>query len=354
MSSDSFSLATVGLFASAAWTLFFAAVYVSSAPAAQRKLLLWPFAIFRFVVSTDLWWKKSTIDAALKLRREVRRKKIYFIRHAESQWNVLFNRGFGISFFPNLIQAIVEEVQLLPTGDSIFIDSALSTGGIAQSISLKNWIETMSSDPSGLFLKSGEPGKVAFCCSNLRRTASTAAIALSGRLLRFKDERIHALSCMQELTRNFDGVALAVSGNPPRPSPLERTLPELQPVVGEVFSRFEGVGNNGTQPLYGYDGLNRFNEWCKWCFDSPAARDKHTIVATGHSLWVREFMKTFLPCSNSHNIKKSKIVNCGVVSFDLVDCGDGEFAVDPNSIRSVVGGFEGKENGYGVEMEKLL
>ena len=346
---ESVDLLTIFIFATGGWLIFLSAVYLGSPPAAQRKLLLWPFAVARFLFSMDRSFNRPSEDPSFLLTREVRRKRIYFIRHAESAWNVLFNKGFGLNFIPNLLNAIIEEFQLLPTSDSVFLDSPLSSGGIAQALALREWIASAIDDAHGEFLRQGESGGVAICTSPLRRAVSTLAISMSGRLARFKNERIQILSPMQELTRNFDGVALTEAENVPAPSSLEKGMVDLEPVVEKIFKRIDGSYYQGTLPMFGMTGLKRWEQFSDWVFNSDTARDKSKIIACGHSLWIREMMKFLLPANFNHSIKQNKIVNCGVIAFDLVDCGGGKYAIDPVSVQSVVGGFEGRS----YEMKNL-
>ena len=68
----------------------------------------------------------------------------------------------------------------------------------------------------------------------------------------------------------------------------------------------------------------------------------HVIVG-GHSLWFKSYFQNFLPFSSNHVAKQKKIINGGVVAFDLVKVtttqyGD-KYMVDPNSIKVVYGGF---------------
>ena len=56
-------------------------------------------------------------------------------------------------------------------------------------------------------------------------------------------------------------------------------------------------------------------------------QDADVVVAGGHSIWFREFFKTYLPFDSECLGKKKKIVNCGMVSFDLT------FGVHPSTAR---------------------
>lgn len=44
----------------------------------------------------------------------------------------VFNRGFGPSFLVRLVSAVVREVMMLSSRDSVFFDSPLSNTGIQQ------------------------------------------------------------------------------------------------------------------------------------------------------------------------------------------------------------------------------
>ena len=59
-------------------------------------------------------------EIASRIDSEVR---IIFIRHGESMWNLVFNRGFGPSFLVRLVKAVLYELYLIPFDDSCFLDS---------------------------------------------------------------------------------------------------------------------------------------------------------------------------------------------------------------------------------------
>jgi hypothetical protein len=230
---------------------------------------------------------------------------------------------------------------LLPTGESLFLDSPLSIRGIHQATQLRNWLETVLEDPHAEFLRSATPDQLALCCSNLRRASSTAVIALSSRLLKNGDESMHVVSCLQESTRNIDGVSLTPEGGAPVASPLEKSLAELEPVIYGIFKpgKLKGSHNFGTKPFTGRSLMSRFSSFCDYCFNSAAAKSR--VAATGHSLFLKEFMKCYLPRDFQHVSKTHKLVNCGIFSFDLIDCGGSQYAIDPHSLLTVYGGFEG-------------
>jgi len=63
-------------------------------------------------------------------------KRIIFIRHGESDWNLIFNKGILKLPF-RLFFAILREVKLFASGDSSFYDSPLNKEGIDQAFDLK-------------------------------------------------------------------------------------------------------------------------------------------------------------------------------------------------------------------------
>ena len=87
-------------------------------------------------------------------------------------------------------------------------------------------------------------------------------------------------------------------------------------------------------------GYGRMTDFCQYVF-SPAVRDNHVIVG-GHSLWFKSFFQMFLPFTIKHVSKEKKIVNGGVVTFELMKAstqyGD-KYMIDPESIKVVYGGF---------------
>ena len=237
----------------------------------------------------------------------------------------------------------MQELQLLPFPDSVFWDSPLSALGIRQAVQLSAWIEHASpSDPHAAVLRGDSDVPSLLCTSNLRRSVSTVLTGLSGRLLRSNKERVKVLSSAQEITRNIDGYSLSAPRSFPGPSWIELEQPELDKVVTALYSgdHLDGSDNKGNKSLSS-TGLKRMNEFCNWLISSDEARDFNTVILGGHSLWFKEFFKTFLPHSCKHEAKSKKIVNCGVVAFDLL-CLHGRFVVDPESIQVVYGGFESK------------
>ena len=101
----------------------------------------------------------------------------------------------------------------------------------------------------------------------------------------------------------------------------------------------DGGANAGNKSL-GFRGIHRLEAFAQWAADRP---ESHVIVG-GHSLWFRSFFQRYL--DGEHNAAKKKIVNCGVIAFDL-KCGkdasgNDAFNVDSSTVRVIYGGFGGK------------
>ena len=60
-------------------------------------------------------------------------KTIVFIRHGESDWNEMFNKGFWpIGFTYRVLRGVIRELLFFATTDSVFYDSPLSQEGVDQ------------------------------------------------------------------------------------------------------------------------------------------------------------------------------------------------------------------------------
>lgn len=92
------------------------------------KLHLVRLALLNLAFSKDKKWKKPVGDSA-RLSNKARSKTIIFVRHGESAWNVVANRGFNGSFPKRLGAALQMEAHLMTSVDSVFVDSPLSPLG---------------------------------------------------------------------------------------------------------------------------------------------------------------------------------------------------------------------------------
>jgi len=89
----------------------------------------------------------------------------------------------------------------------------------------------------------------------------------------------------------------------------------------------------------GNKAIHRHEAFISWAFEQK----EDVIIVAGHSLWFREFFKSFLPKSSTHIARLNKIVNCGCVAFDLYTT-RGHIPelvrVDESSMKIVYKGFE--------------
>lgn len=328
-------------------------------------------------------WPKNRPDPAVALDVSsgdvVSVKRVIFVRHGESTWNEIFNRGFNFRFPLRLFEGLMSELLLLFTKSSFFVDSPLSDYGYEQARELRRFLRDYDGDAAGAAFdaaRKSEGGKStagsdAFTAarrarrvadadalagkkstsiivsSNLRRAVATTALGFWDRLAR-TGEKIYVLSCMQEIARNVDTCALAGARECPALHGIESKVEDINNTpMGRMIVGDSGsvVGLNthfnvGNKPIgrVGFGGLLEFAEWC-------SAQDAECIIAGGHSLWFKEFFKAFLDrdASKKDLAARKKIVNCGVVGFTLTHVkhprhGD-VYRVDPESVDSVYGGF---------------
>jgi len=312
--------------------------------AMSRKAALFAFGSYFLLLSTD---KVSSKD--LKRARNAdecrphgaineRQIRIIFVRHGESVWNYVFNRGFGLSFLMRLLRVTLYELYLLPHDDSAYLDSPLSDLGLEQCAALQAFLRKPCVDPAAsadfAALTEGQ-GYSLVVSSQLRRAACTVAIALSDRLRRSR-ESIVMHSSLQEISRNFDTLSLAPRSCTPR---LDAVLELCAP-----GARFEGAANGGNKSL-SFRGISRLEAFAQWAADRP----EHTLIVGGHSLWFRSFFQRFLSGADAlkHVAATRKIVNCGVVGFTLVvarssTSSDAHYSIDPSSVTIIYGGFDSK------------
>ena len=307
--------------------------------------------------------KKGEGEADAKL---VSKRTIYFVRHGESQWNYVFNRGFTLPGFPlRLMRGVLMEIlSALDRRNSFFVDAPLSEKGLEQVEELRKFLNEVNNpfltDAEVKTLrtkhvdvlrgdavdgKTEEAKKSIIVTSNLRRAAHTAAIAFMDRFERTK-EKLMVNDALQEMARNVDAFALAGDAFDAVPctgiTNVAKDKGTLKTILEETvkFNVESNAGNKGIWRRGATDCL-RFAHWAT----SPSAVPKEceTIIATGHSIYFREFFKLFLPSSSEHDAKSKKIVNCGVIAFELKKYEHGKkgvfFSIDEKSIETVYGGF---------------
>ena len=76
-------------------------------------------------------------------------KRIIFVRHGESTWNQVFNRGFGYRFPFRLFEGVLTEVVGLLSRGSFFFDAPLSDLGNMQATSLRYFLTSKEDGPVG-------------------------------------------------------------------------------------------------------------------------------------------------------------------------------------------------------------
>ncbi|CAM9107379.1 unnamed protein product [Pylaiella littoralis] len=321
--------------------LVFAAIGVGtyltgSAENIWRKAKLAGIGAVHMLLSKDKKFKPEVDSSQVRVDPSSRRKRIIFLRHGESEWNEVFNRGFGPSFLVRLLSAFVREVMMLSTRDSVFFDSPLSNTGIQQTQELIRFLQKAPDSFSGSevaeavsILRGGSSTTSSVVVtSNLRRAIATGLITLWERL-RTGKERYLVHSALQEMTFNVDGISLLERGEVPD----EALAKELG---GNVV--FDAEFNAGTKGLSNR-GMKRMKALAEWAMQRP----EDTVVCVGHSLYFRSFFRCFLPQKVVHDAKKKKIVNCGVVAFTLesgVFDGRPAYRIEPKSIVNVYGGFK--------------
>lgn len=338
-----------------------------------RKLQLYALALLHLWLSTDKQMHnldEQTLRKKLNGASEPEvliSKRIIFVRHAESQWNVLFNRkGSKVLFLFRLIQAVLREWLLFPVMDSVFLDSPLSTEGTEQAQKLRCKIlatqRAFLSEGRGLqdmqLPVDGLNPKKAFCSrkdaqyllrylccaipksivvsSNLRRAINTAAITSASRLA-VSGERLHVLSCLQEIGENVDTLALSqakcvvapkisMRRKPPASNGVEVMLKSKRESSNFHKTMFDSSENHGNKAILGsaYDRLKHFAMWA-------TQRSENVIVVYGHSLWFQQFCECYLPKDLDHPAKRSKLGNSGVVSFILQQSAEETFHIDAKS-----------------------
>lgn len=276
------------------------------------------------------------------------KKTVIFIRHGESDWNNVFNKGMNIGFIGRLFSAIFEEWKLLFSNDSKFLDSPLNHEGIEQALELGRFLNSENHPEANAELLNlisilkgeRESGESIIVSSTLRRAIATTTLSMWNRLIR-TGEKIYILSSLQEISRNIDTCALS----PPKglaDLPFSRIEKHCN-VNGKFVpeNHFDLSENYGNKPRSFY-GIKRLRAFGEWIFK----RKEGTIIVGGHSLWFKYFFQTYLPHDCEHDAKKKKITNSGVVAFTIYrsELADGNplYRIDPESIRVVYGGFTSK------------
>lgn len=225
---------------------------------------------------------------------------------------------------------------------SWFYDSPMSRLGLAQIEELATFLKSKTEGPEAEHVKilraDPDAPKSKLLSSPLRRAASTIASGFADRLSRRPEDKILIHGSLQEISRNPDTLAITPAHTPIQASWIEKTYKTID--FQEIFdSQTDMSLYVGNKPL-NTNGLKRMLEFCEFVF-SPSVKETHVIVG-GHSIWFRKFFNMFLPYSVHHVSKNKKIVNGGVVTFELMKAETRrgpKYMIDPKTIRVVYGGF---------------
>uniref|UniRef100_A0A7S1A1I6 Uncharacterized protein n=1 Tax=Noctiluca scintillans TaxID=2966 RepID=A0A7S1A1I6_NOCSC len=323
------------------------------------RLLMWGW--WYFVASRDKKTNKPTAESTIPV--DAIRKKIVFIRHGESEWNAVFNKGSKLLLPVRFFRALIKEFLMIFEEDSLFFDSPLSKVGLQQAWELCIFFASSprsTLDISDLESKTmdqldtaeivalvrGDIGKSVVVSSILKRSISTGLLCLSTRLLKTPvDDKMMLMTSCQEISRNVDTLSLSRPRALPKIPGSEGRLKDTGDFMSHFYAnRLDKKHNEGNKTLK-QTAMVRQDEFVKWVFNKDTKSD--CIIVSGHSLWFREFFKSYLPLNSKHDAKTYKMVNCGVVAFDLYQCkanprGKAVIKIRPESIQEVHGGFEVK------------
>jgi len=318
----------------------------------KARLATW--GVWYFIASGDKKTRKPDdlrIDFSSPTCKHV---KVVFIRHGESEWNAVFNKGSKLLLPVRLVRALVSEALILFDQDSLFIDSPLSSVGIQQAWDLLTYL---TAQPTGcaapqsasrpvaeleasdiVSIIRGDAGESIVVSSVLRRAISTGLLCLSPRLLKTSlKDKIQLMTCLQEISRNVDTLALTPPRTLPQVPATEASLKNVGDLLAHFYrSRLDKKQNFGNKTMK-QKAVVRQQHFINWIFEQRT----DCVIVCGHSLWFREFFKSFLPKPNTHVAKTSKMVNCGCVAFDLYR-DNNVIRIRPESIKEIYGGFEVK------------
>jgi hypothetical protein len=228
---------------------------------------------------------------------------------------------------------------------SWFYDAPLSYLGLSQVEELKTFLENNKKmdgpEADHVRIIRADPGapKSKILSSNLRRCISTLAGGLSDRLSRRPMDKILVITPLQEISRNPDTLSITPAHTPVQASWIEKTYKGLCNFQEIFNSQTDMSLHTGNKPV-NTNGLKRMNEFCEFVYSASVKEDY--VIVGGHSIWFRKFFNMFLPYSVYHVSKNKKIVNGGIVTFDLMKAETRrgpQYMIDPKTIKTVYGGF---------------
>ena len=199
--------------------------------------------------------------------------------------------------------------------------------------------------------------------SNLRRAVSTIIGGfqerwhnqqhqMSSSLQYPSTDKILIVPCLQEISSNPDTLCITPPNTTIQASWLEQHPPQSSSSSSSaVRCNYQHMYNTqtdmslhmGNKPLWTTNGYKRMMEFCQFIFSTGSTIHEDYIIVGGHSLWFRSFFRLLLPYHVSHVAKDKKIVNGGIVVFDLLmkidPYGTPRYMIDPESIQTIYGGF---------------
>jgi hypothetical protein len=243
------------------------------------------------------------------------------------------------------------------------------TTAIKTNTCIDNSMNNDNDDDYHIRILRGYPGspKSKIISSPLRRAVATISCGFYDRLQRRPNDKILIVPSLQEISRNPDTLSItppSSSSSNSSNSTTTTTVPTIQASWIEkqyTSISFQSIFNNqidmslykGNKPL-DTNGLKRMKEFCEFIFSSSSAssasaaaptpqpiKEQHIIVG-GHSIWFKYFFQTFLPYSVQHPSKQKKIVNCGIIVFDLLKAETKRgpmYMIDPKTIKTIYGGY---------------
>lgn len=188
----------------------------------------------------------------------------------------------------------------------------------------------------------GDSGESIVASSILRRAISTGFIALSPRFLKTAQvkDKVHVMTALQEISRNVDTLSLTPKQSSPLIPAGEAKLKHMGDLLAHFYrTRFDKRQNDGNKS-FKLKAIKRQEKFANWVLGQQA--QTNCVIVLGHSIWFREFFKSYLPKSSKHVAKTAKMVNCGVVAFDFYKDSKNVYRIPENSVKVIHGGFEDK------------
>ena len=130
-------------------------------------------------------------------------KRLIFIRHGESLWNEVFNRGFHPIKFPlRLVKALLRESTMAFKNDSLFFDSPLNFEGVEQAKNLRRYLANPEAYPEYPYssdvqaLRGDANARSAVLVSSILRRATQTIVIVRHRAAAALESRLAAPSSL--------------------------------------------------------------------------------------------------------------------------------------------------------------